>query len=271
MLTNEPRRLLCCFAHPDDETLGAGSTLAKYAAEGVQTYLLSATRGERGWHGVPAQDPGLQGMGRIREQELRDAACVLGLHEVGFLDYIDGELDRAPTAEAVARIAAHIRRIRPQVVITFGPDGAYGHPDHIAISQLTSAALVAAADPTFDADGAHAAHRVSKLYYFAETPDSIRLYDEMVGGLFMDVDGELRRFAGWPEWAVTTTIDGDAYWHDVLQAVRCHKSQLSTLGALEDMVKELHAKLLGVRHYYRVYSLVNGGRKHETDLFEGIN
>lgn len=278
--SSAPRRLLCIFAHPDDETLAVGSTLAKYAAQGVQTFLLTATRGQHGWQGIPEQDPGPQEMGRIREQELRAAADVLGIHEVTFLDYMDGELDQAPAPKAVARIVAHIRRIRPQVIITFAPDGAYGHPDHIAISQFATAAIVAAADPTFKSsssleathgDAPGDAHRVAKLYYYVESNQLADLYDELVGGLTMEVDGQERGFVGWPQWAITTTIDGDAHWRDVLQAVRSHETQRSTLGTFEEVVEQQHTTLLGIRHYYRAYSLVNSGRKLETDLFEGLN
>jgi LmbE family N-acetylglucosaminyl deacetylase len=266
------KRLMCILAHPDDETLGLGSTLAKYAGLGVEIHLLTATRGERGWHDVPPQNPGLQEMGRIRERELRDAAAILGVHDVRLLDYIDGDLDQVSAGEIVPRIVAHVRRVRPHVVITFAPDGAYGHPDHIAISQFTAAALVAAADPTYeDAKGGHDAHRVPKFYYFAETTEVATLYSDLVGGLAMEVDGELRQFDGWQPWSVTTHIDGDAYWPDVLRAIHCHETQLSTLGTIEDALEEHHNLLVGMRHYYRAYSLVNGGRQIETDLFAGFD
>src|SRR5512143_348148 len=114
-------KLLCALAHPDDESLGLGGALAKYAAEGVETYLITATRGEHGWWGEAADYPGPIGLGQIREAELRAAAEVLHLHEVHFLNYIDGELDRAEPRAAVAQIVAHLRRIRPDVVVTFGP------------------------------------------------------------------------------------------------------------------------------------------------------
>src|SRR5215470_5157564 len=139
-------KLMCILAHPDDESLGTGGTLAKYAAEGVETYLVTATRGEHGWWGEEKDYPGPEGLGKIREGELLAAAKELGISEVKFLDYIDGDLDQANTAEAVAKIVAHIRRVRPQVIITFDPNGGYGHPDHIAICQLTTAAVLAAAD-----------------------------------------------------------------------------------------------------------------------------
>jgi LmbE family N-acetylglucosaminyl deacetylase len=145
----EPLRLMCVLAHPDDESLGTGGILAKYAAEGVDTYLVTATRGERGWSGDQADNPGLEALGRIREAELHAAADVLGLHEVNFLNYIDGDLDRAEPEQAVAKIAGHIRRVKPHVVVTFDPFGSYGHPDHIAICQFTTAACVAAADASY--------------------------------------------------------------------------------------------------------------------------
>jgi len=83
----EQLRLMCVLAHPDDESLGNGGTLAKYAAEGVATYLVTATRGERGWPGAAHENPGPAALGAIREAELRAAAEVLGIQEVNFLDY----------------------------------------------------------------------------------------------------------------------------------------------------------------------------------------
>ena len=82
-------RLLAVFPHPDDGSLGLGGTLAKYSGEGVETYLVCATRGERGWNGPEEDDPGFAALGHLREAELRCAAAHLGLYEVSFLDYID--------------------------------------------------------------------------------------------------------------------------------------------------------------------------------------
>src|SRR5579864_2902595 len=134
-------KLMCVLAHPDDESLGNGGILAKYAAEGIKTYLVTATRGERGWLGDEQEYPGLEALGKIRENELLDAAEVLDIGYVDFLDYIDGDLDQMHPAEAIAKIVGHIRHIRPDVVVTFGQYGSYGHPDHIAISQFTTAAI----------------------------------------------------------------------------------------------------------------------------------
>jgi LmbE family N-acetylglucosaminyl deacetylase len=150
---------MCVLAHPDDESLGTGGTLAKYAADGVETYLLTATRGERGrFFNNGHVRPHDAVVGRTREAELRAAANELGVREVTVLGYPDGGLDTVPPEIAQQAIAEHLCRIRPHVVITFGPDGAYGHPDHIAISQLTTAAVMRTASPEAV---------VSKLYYLA--------------------------------------------------------------------------------------------------------
>ena len=88
-------KLMCILAHPDDESLGNGGIFAKYAAEGIETHLVTATRGERGWFGEESEHPGLEELGKIRESELHEAATVLGIQSVNFLDYIDGDLDKA--------------------------------------------------------------------------------------------------------------------------------------------------------------------------------
>src|SRR5437588_7438856 len=174
-------KLLCVFAHPDDESLGNGGILARYAAEGIETYLIVATRGERGWWGNEVEYPGVEAFGKRREAEVLAAAKVLGLRQVEFLDYLDGELDQADPAEAIAKIVGHLRRVRPDVVVTFGPDRAYGHPDHIAICQFTTAALVQAAHPTALPASDLAPHGVAKLYYMVATQQLLDAYQAVVG------------------------------------------------------------------------------------------
>src|SRR5258707_10869460 len=119
---------MAVLAHPDDESLGFGGTLAKYASEGVETFLVTATRGEGGrYRGNGPGDeshPGSEELGKIRVGELHAAAAALGIRELSLLDYRDGALDRAHPAEVVGRIADHLRRARPDVVVTFGPEGA---------------------------------------------------------------------------------------------------------------------------------------------------
>src|SRR5712691_8637306 len=114
--------LMAVLAHPDDESLGVGGTLAKYASEGVDVFLLTATRGDagryRGYRPDDPRHPGRAALAEIRESELRAAASVLGVREVSLLDYGDQHLDGASPREAVAGIAAQLRRVRPDVVVT---------------------------------------------------------------------------------------------------------------------------------------------------------
>jgi LmbE family N-acetylglucosaminyl deacetylase len=265
----EQLRLMCVLAHPDDESLGTGGALAKYAAEGIETYLVTATRGERGWMGAEHEHPGLAALGAIREAELRAAARMLGIRQVEFLDYIDGDLDQADPAEATAKIVRHLRRVRPHVVITFGPAGAYGHPDHIAISQLTTAAIVAAADPSYAAaDGAP--HAVSKLYYMAVSRALADAYTAVFGDLVMHVDGVDRRVVVDPDWAITTWLDTSAHQNTVWEAIFCHRSQVPAYSRLEHVPEQFQHAIWRQQGYNRALSLVNGGRAIERDLFEGL-
>lgn len=265
-----PLKLLAILAHPDDESLGAGSTLAKYAAEGVETHLICATKGERGWMGDEKDNPGLTRLGNIREGELICAAQALGIQQVYFLGYTDGDLDQAPAQEAINKIAAIIREIRPQVAFSFGPDGVYGHPDHIAISQFSSAACLRAGDASFKDDNDRPPHLISKFYYMTIDQKLAENYTRVFGNISMDIDGVSRGVTPWHDWAYTTVIDGSRYWRTALNAVNCHRSQVAVLGDLNKLSEERSIELWGRRAYYRSYSLVNSGRSQETDLFEGI-
>jgi len=269
-------RLMAVLAHPDDESLGVGGTLAKYASEGVDVFLLTATRGDSGrYRGLRLDDPqhpGPSALADIRETELRAAASVLGVREVSLLGYGDQRVDRANTREVVARIASHLRRVRPDVVLTFGPDGAYGHPDHIAICQFTTAAVVAAAGPAFRSEGLEAGpHAVSKLYYIAWPASTWAAYQAAFRKLTSTVDEVERQAVPWPDWAITTVIDARNVWSTVWRAVSCHESQITAYEGLTHLSPEHHEALWGWQSFYRVFSTVNGGRARETDLFEGIS
>src|SRR5215469_5606229 len=113
---NRRLKLLAVLAHPDDESLGFGGTLAKYAAEGVETYLVTATRGERGRFGSLGKGGDPLEVGRVREAELRAAAAVLGIRWVSLLNCPDAGLDQVEPALAIRAVASHIRRIQPDVV-----------------------------------------------------------------------------------------------------------------------------------------------------------
>jgi LmbE family N-acetylglucosaminyl deacetylase len=268
-----PLRLMCILAHPDDESLGVGGTLAKYHAEGVETYLVTATRGERGRYPDGREHAGPDALGRIRESELRTAAGELGVREVQFLNYLDGELDQADPREAISRIVHHLRRVRPQVVITFGPDGAYGHPDHIAISQLATAATMATADPGLvlsSGNGAFPPHRVSKLYYVAWPERKWAAYQAAFKKLTITVEGVERQATPWPDWAISAVLDTQQHWPTVWRAVTKHESQMAIYNRLEDLSPDHHRGLWGSQEFYRVYSLVTPSRERETDLFHGL-
>ena len=264
-----PLRLMCVLAHPDDESLGMGGTLAHYGRQGVETHVVTATRGQQGRFGADGESPGPEVVGRVREEELRAAARELGVRDVHVLDHMDGELDRADPEVVIREIVGHLRRVRPHVVITFDPLGAYGHPDHIAICQLTTSAIPCAADPGYAVDG-HDAHRVSKLYYMAWPPKKWEAYQAAFKSLGMTVDGVRRVASPWPDWSITTVVDTGETWEQTWRAVRCHETQIAAYRSLETLSDEHHRALWGSQEFIRVLSTVNGGRALEVDLFEGL-
>jgi LmbE family N-acetylglucosaminyl deacetylase len=159
--------------------------------------------------------------------------------------------------------------VRPQVVVSFGPDGGYGHPDHIAICQLTSAALVCAADASYPGVE-EAPHRVAKFFYLVSNARAASIISNFLGEFGIQVDGTKRRIVVWPDWAITTRIQAGAYLPVALEAIYCHRSQLPGFGDIERLPQEELASLVGENTFYRVFSLVNGGRELEDDLFTGL-
>lgn len=268
----EALRLMCVLAHPDDESLGVGGILARYASEGIETSVITATRGHHGWFGDPADYPGPEALGELRETELRAACKVLGVNDLFVLNYMDGELDMADPDEVSLIIASLVRRVRPHVVVSFGPDGIYGHPDHIAICQFAAAAIVRAAD-TASTDPLLvdiAPHVVSKFYYRVATGPELAAYEAAFGKLVMHIDGVARGIFPWEEWAATASLDNTAYAPRIWDAIACHRSQLPGYSRLFGLPEEQRRDLRGTEYYYRVHSLVNGGRHRETDLFAGL-
>ena len=262
---------MAVLAHPDDEALGFGGTIARYVSEGVDVSVVTATLGQRGrYHGTPPGGeghPGLESITAIRREEIRGAAEVLGIRELTLLEYMDGELDRVDPHEIIGRISEQIRKARPQVVITFGPEGAYGHPDHIAISQFATAAVVVAADRNY---GDSQPHCVSKLYYRVAPEPEWKAYQHAFKRMTSTVDGVERTAQPWPDWQITTAIDTRAQWPTVWRAVTCHDSQIAAYEVLKHLAPPEHEALWGTQHFYRAFSTVNGGRAKESDLFEGI-
>jgi LmbE family N-acetylglucosaminyl deacetylase len=201
--------------------------------------------------------------------EVRAAAAVLGIETIRFLDLLDGEMDRADPIAVAARIAAHIREIRPQVVLTFDPRGAYGHPDHIAVSQFALSAVTLAAGPSTDSIAGEP-FGVSKFYYRVWNREENEAYSRVFGDMAFNVDGEVRRSAPWEEWAITARIDTFEQWRMVWEAVRKHASQVGSIEKLAETPDAVKEKIFGCEGYYRAFSTVNGGREREEDLFEGL-
>ena len=140
-MTSTQRCILGVFAHPDDETSCAGGTLSRYAHAGVDVYVATATRGEQGMLGTNGQVVTRADLPRAREAELRTVLHMYGAKPPIFLGYRDQEVSHANADELIAKIAAVMAAVTPDVVLTFGPLGLSGHPDHVAVHRATVAAF----------------------------------------------------------------------------------------------------------------------------------
>jgi len=160
-------RILGVFAHPDDESFCAGGTFARYTHAGAEAMVVSATRGQAGQI-RSAKVATRRTLGQVREQELRLACQRLGVQHVVCLDHGDGMLREVDQEVLIGQVVEIIRSFRPDIVITFGPDGGYGHPDHIAISTATTAACMRSGDTTQFPEhlaAGLAPHRPLRLYH----------------------------------------------------------------------------------------------------------
>ena len=167
------RALAAVFAHPDDETFAAGAALARYAAEGVRCDLLCATDGDAG-RSSDVRVGSREELGRLRRAELHDAARHLGIRRVHTLGRPDGALGAGDADALVGEVVRFLRETRPQVVLTFGPEGApNAHRDHRAISRAATAAFFLAGLPTAcpeQLDEGLAVHAPRRLYYASWEP-----------------------------------------------------------------------------------------------------
>jgi LmbE family N-acetylglucosaminyl deacetylase len=132
--------LLVVMAHPDDESMGCAGLILRHSRAGVPVNLICATRGEAGWQGKP-RGAKKEDLAQIRTDELREAAAALAISGVELWDYPDGGVDRIDRQEITNRIWEQISRLRPKAVVGWGPDGVYGHPDHIAMGACTDSAV----------------------------------------------------------------------------------------------------------------------------------
>ncbi len=275
------RRLLAVFAHPDDETFGVGGTLAFYARQGVEVYLVCATRGEVGE--APTGLHGFSSIGEMREDELRHAASVLGLKQVYFLGYRDSgmpgspdnhhpqALVAAPVGHVARQVARYIRRIRPEVVITFDPIGGYHHPDHIAIHHGTVEAFGLAQDPGQDIDHLPP-YNPQKLYYLTFSRRLLR----WAVRLLRFVGRDPRRFGRNQDIDLTLLaenefrIDASISIGTVIelkeQAAACHASQGGGIGLPFKWLQRWIAR----RETFMRAIPKTPPLRLEQDLFEGI-
>jgi LmbE family N-acetylglucosaminyl deacetylase len=175
-------RILAVFAHPDDETFCAGGTLARYVAQGAEIMVVSATRGDAGQI-RDARVATRRTIGKVRERELQTACERLGVQHVLCLDYGDGTLQNVDRQVLVESIVQIIRTFKPDVVITFGPDGAYGHSDHIAIGEATTLAFRLAGDAErfpHQLSAALAPHAPIRLYHSYFPRSRMLLFERLV-------------------------------------------------------------------------------------------
>ena len=277
--------LMCVHAHPDDESSSTGGTLAKYSAQDVMTSVILGTKGEVG----EIRDPNLnmapwQTLGDIRsQQEIKLATAVLKVNFVNFLGYRDSGMAgtddnsnplafcNADPEEACRRLVLNVRKLRPQVLITYNENGGYGHPDHLMCNRITHAAFELAADPEFAWDDGEEPWQPKKLYHIAHSRERTEQAREALEarGLGDLVPGR-RNYdrLGAAEDEITTRIDIADYVLLKRQALQCHRSQ--TYGGRwwkipEDILREYYAEEM----FIRVRSLVDAPAG-ETDLFEGL-
>jgi len=290
------RRLLLVHAHPDDETLGTGASMAMYAADDVAVTLVTCTLGEQGEVLVPElarlgadQDDAL---GPYRIGELAAACACLGVDDHRFLGGAgrwrdSGMMDtpanddarclwRADLDEAVGELVAVIREVRPQVVVTYDENGGYGHPDHIQAHRITVAALSAAAD---------AAYRpgipvwsVPKLYFTAFPRSALQAAIDALREVGQTFFGEVESADdlpfGVPDEDITTRVDARAFLDAKVAAMRAHATQIAVDGPFFALSNNIGQQAMGVEYFI----LARGARgpgagEHgwEADLFAGLD
>ena len=274
MANSERLSLMAIFAHPDDESFTSGGTLAKYAADGVFTSLVVATRGEAG----EISDPALASrdtLGEVREQELRLACSILGVRELRFLGYVDGTLTEIDQQEARGKMVRAIRQFRPQVVYSFGPDGAYGHPDHVTVSRLATEAYHQAGERSAYPEqfaGGLEPWSPQKLYYVAPLRERFHKLGEAAAEMLSDTswsDRDWERF-GVPEEHVTSCMDVSKYAETKLSAVFAHKTQIPANHPFTMVPEEMLLEFFSRECFVLADSRVGKVEGREEDLFRGI-
>lgn len=308
MAVDTAHRLLLVHAHPDDETINNGATMARYAAEGARVTLVTCTRGEQGEILVPelahlAADRD-DALGGHREGELASAMSALGVSDHRFLGEAahghparayrdsgmaygaDGSVQPDPDArpesfaladpeEPATRLADVIRELRPQVLVTYEPGGGYGHPDHVQAHRVAMRAVEMAAAA---AGAGGTAWRVPKVYWVVlpETVvhETLRAMATSGSNPFpaQDSPTHLPSMVV-PDGQVTTCIDGDSYLDRKAAAMRAHATQITVDGPFFALSNGMGHPLTGAEYYRLVTGELAGSRDadgRETDLFAGL-
>jgi LmbE family N-acetylglucosaminyl deacetylase len=264
--------LMAVFAHPDDEAFGTGGTLSKYAAEGCDVTLVTATRGEAGEIAEPDLATSAD-LPLVREQELRCACQIYGINPPRFLDYADGLLPIVHQGQAVGKVVRLIRELRPQVVITFGPDGIYGHYDHIAVHRWTTIAVNLAADA--DCFPHHVGstcqpYQVSKVYYRVLPQEFVEAMAEGDKPAAQMMDGVPFYMVGRARDEITTVIDVGDYVEQKVQGIQCHATQVGRHDRFSEEVEQvIQDPAFRHEHFLLAHSTVGWPEEVETDLFAG--
>jgi N-acetyl-1-D-myo-inositol-2-amino-2-deoxy-alpha-D-glucopyranoside deacetylase len=289
------RRMLLVHAHPDDETIGTGATMAKYAADGAAVTLVTCTLGEEGEILVPdlehlAADRD-DGLGEHRIGELAEAMRILGVADHRFLggpgrfrdsgmmgvpsnDRADS-FWRADLLEAASALVPVIRETRPHVVVTYDDFGGYGHPDHIQAHRVTHYALALAESPTFLADAGEA-WAVPKVYWTAFPKSVVRagilaLREQGSDSEFAAMDPDDIPFAC-DDDVITTVINAPDYLDVKMQALAAHRTQVTVDGGFFALSNNLGSEVMGSEYYRLVRgAAVRGVGEYETDLFAGVD
>ncbi len=273
---NQPLTLMAVHAHPDDESSSTGGVLARYSDEGVRTIVVTCTNGEFG-DGPAGVKPGEDGhdtadVAQTRLAELREACKHLGVTELELLGYHDSGMPEweyrnrpdafcnIPVDEVAGRIGALIDRYQPQVVVTYDPDGAYQHPDHVQASRAAIAAVERSSLP-------------AKLYLTAmrrsdwqRIGEALRAAGEEIGDWELTEEEERQSRAS--EARITTTVDIGAVLERKRAALLAHGSQISE-SWFSKIPAEVAASVFGVEHFIRARD-TTGASVPETDLFAGL-
>lgn len=277
--------LLGVYGHPDDEQ-GVSGLMAKYARAGVEVNLICSTRGEAG-EIAPGVSATPENLGLVREDELRCAAEKIGIHNLYLLDYRDSGMMGTPANndprclwqanlfEVAEKLVRCIRRHKPQVILTFDPNGGYGHPDHIKAHQAALIAYFVAGDPRAYPEQLKEglqAWTPSKLYWGAFPRSRFQKYAEMAERMGVDISVPMREFLrrGIPDEAVTTRIDVANFVDLKLAALYCHASQMNPNSIWSKIPAEIRREGLKVETLIRAESRVTPIQGVEDDLFAGI-